>query len=106
MLCCLVVLGAVVVLMESRRPPDASTTSRDAGAPAPHLQNPPTAATSVAARPSAEPDPVPYIEGQVWGDIDLREVQVVMPDNLYWQLGAPTKDPAVLEAREKRKSAP
>jgi len=52
-----------------------------------------------AARVAAD-DPVPYIDGLVWGDIDLREVKAVMPDNLYWKLGAPTKDPDELAARE------
>lgn len=53
--------------------------------------------------PAAEHEPVPYIEGLVFGDIDLREARELMPDNLYWQLGAPTKDEAVLEAREQEK---
>ncbi len=56
-----------------------------------------------AARPVArreEQDPVPYIEGLVFGDIDLREARELMPDNLYWKLGAPTKDPEILAERE------
>lgn len=56
-----------------------------------------------AARPAVrqqEPDPVPYIEGLVFGDIDLREARELMPENLYWKLGAPTKDPEVLAERD------
>jgi hypothetical protein len=47
---------------------------------------------------------VPYIEGELYGDLDLGEVRAALPDNLYWELGAPTKDPDVLEAREKEKA--
>lgn len=59
-----------------------------------------------AARPAARPreeDPVPYVEGLVFGDIDLREARELMPDNLYWTLGAPTTDPQVLAEREQEK---
>jgi hypothetical protein len=59
-----------------------------------------------AARPAArheEQDAVPYIEGLVFGDIDLREARELMPDNLYWTLGAPTKDPQVLAERDQEK---
>lgn len=51
----------------------------------------------------AQTEPVPYIEGLVWGDLDLREARELMPDNLYWKLGSPTKDPAILEARDEER---
>lgn len=59
-----------------------------------------------ASRPvaSALPQEVPFIEGLVYGDIDLREAKALMPDNLYWTHGAPTKDPNVLEEREKERA--
>lgn len=44
-----------------------------------------------------------YVPGEVWGDIDLREVHEVMPDSLYWVYGAPTTDPEIQEAREEAK---
>jgi len=101
-------LALVVVVLEGRRrhqgttpPPVVSTT------PAAATSSPPSAAPSeptfTKPRPLTEEDRVPYIENWVWGDIDLRGVQAAMPDNLYWKLGAPTKDPAVLEAREQEK---
>jgi len=31
--------------------------------------------------------------------VDLEELRARLPDNLYWQLGEPTKDPDVLRAR-------
>src|SRR3954462_9121478 len=44
-----------------------------------------------------------YIEGLVYGEIDLREAKALMPDNLYWKLGAPTKDEDVLAARDEER---
>lgn len=97
-------LALVVVAIESRR-----SQPSEAPPEPPVLDQRPTIAPSTAEpsttarREPKLPEEVPYIEGLVWGDIDLREAQAVMPDNLYWQQGAPTKDPAVLEAREQEK---
>jgi hypothetical protein len=108
------VLIAVVSVLEYRRsqvasPPERAETvavaeenhwpaSPIGGAPRPAVRK------AVPSKTAAIPDePVPYIPGLVWGDIDLRDVKAVLPDNLYWELGAPTKDPAVLEAREEEK---
>lgn len=46
---------------------------------------------------------IPYIDGLVYGDIDLREAKALMPDNIYWQQGAPTKDPDELARREEER---
>ena len=97
-------LGVAVAVLESRRSPQpqapAEPWSPEQAAP----PQPAAAEQPAPARKSSKPpEEVPYIEGLVWGDIDLREAQAVMPDNLYWQQGAPTKDPAVLEAREQEK---
>lgn len=106
----LAILALVVVLAERNRAP----APREPEADAPSAPSQPVSLgqegegvapggrserPSVAAR-SADAEAVPYIEGLVWGDIDLREAKVLMPDNIYWELGAPTKDPAVLEARD------
>jgi len=105
----LALLAIVVVLMESRRSshapqqkPPPTETLASASAP------PPPASPSREPRPAArtEPaaeEPVPYIEGLVYGEIDLREARELMPDNLYWKSGAPTKDPEVLAEREAEK---
>jgi hypothetical protein len=99
------VLAALVIVLERRSPTDAPAPSSapvaDAVAPQPSAA--PEADTAKRARQAAVEEPVPYIENLVWGDIDLREAQAVMPDNLYWQLGAPTSDPEVLAAREEEK---
>ena len=98
-------LVVVVGVLEARRaaqPPAPVEPPAAVQSPAPRL--PLATAEPPAARNRSEVrEEVPFIDGLVWGDIDLREAQAVMPDNLYWQKGAPTKDPAVLEAREQEK---
>lgn len=61
----------------------------------------PRAAASATTAPAEEAPP--FIEGLVYGEIDLREARELMPDNLYWQLGAPTKDEKVLAERDAEK---
>lgn len=104
----LAALVLVVVVMESRRGPvpGPSENVPDPQAPA---AAPPSASSAREARAPARTataleEPVPYIEGLVYGEIDLREARELMPDNLYWQLGSPTKDPAVLAEREAEKN--
>lgn len=98
-------LALVVVVLEARRgqrseaPAELPTPEQRASLP----QRSSDPQPARADRDAKVPEEVPYIEGLVWGDIDLREAQAVMPDNLYWQQGAPTKDPAVLETREQEK---
>jgi hypothetical protein len=36
-----------------------------------------------------------------WAQIDFDEIRAAMPDSLYWKLAFPTKDPALLEERER-----
>jgi hypothetical protein len=103
--------AVVAVMYESRRPAEtASETDVPAVAdetaavePETSDESRPAAARSPVRRPAAPQEPVPYIENLVWGDIDLREAQAVMPDNLYWKWGAPTSDPDEIAAREEEK---
>lgn len=106
----LIVLAVVVIVLEARRsarapqvtapsqsePLGSATAPRQAAAPS-------SEAKPITRTPAAQDEPVPYIEGLVFGDVDLREARELMPDNLYWKLGAPTKDAAVLEEREQEK---
>jgi len=108
-----IVLASIVAFLEGRRSQPAPEPRAETAATAPaavaksDAQRPSAAATkpsshrrpTPAERAMAE-DPVPYIDGMVWGDIDLRDAKALMPDNLYWKLAAPTKDPAVLAERE------
>ena len=100
-------LAAAVFVLESRTPHapkdkaagiegqdrNAKTAASAPSSLRDHDRGPRSAAT-------AGDDPTPYIDGLVYGDIDLREARELMPDNLYWKNGAPTKDPEVLAARE------
>lgn len=36
-----------------------------------------------------------------WAQVDFDEMRRAMPDSLYWKMAFPTKDPALLEEREK-----
>ena len=100
----LTVLAAVVIVLERRSPENAPAPTGDAPAERPTSETSGVAPLEPSARRAARvEEPPPYIENLVWGDIDLREAQAIMPDNLYWQLGAPTSDPEVLAAREEEK---
>jgi hypothetical protein len=38
-----------------------------------------------------------------WAKVDMEAVRAAMPDNLYWKMSFPTKDPDVLAEREKER---
>src|SRR5581483_1871695 len=48
-----------------------------------------------AARAKDEPNP--------WASVDLEEVRAALPDNVYWKMSAPTKDPNVIREREEER---
>lgn len=39
-----------------------------------------------------------------WAQVDFDEIRKAMPDNLYWKMAFPTKDPALLKEREERRA--
>lgn len=80
-----------------REPPAPEAPAAVASAPSESSARDPRTAARAASIPE---EPVPYIEGLVYGEIDLREARELMPDNVYWQIGSPTKDPALLAERE------
>ena len=43
-----------------------------------------------------------YPQGS-WENVDMEAIRAALPDNLYWKLAAPTKDPEVLREREERR---
>ena len=85
-------------------------------------RNAPTVATEVAepTRDKVAASPAPPVENDLiddipfldadqelairWSQVDLEEVRRAMPDNLYWELGAPTTDPAVILEREQERA--
>jgi hypothetical protein len=51
--------------------------------------------------------PTPYAEPAPptpWANVDLDAARREMPDNLYWELAAPTQDPRLLGDREREKA--
>jgi hypothetical protein len=39
-----------------------------------------------------------------WAAVDLDAVRAAMPDNIYWEMSAPTQDPEVLRRREEERA--
>jgi hypothetical protein len=103
----LALVGLLVFMLRSGRdastdqPPDAIEEKVVSARPA--APPPPSRRQERGASEPAPAEEVPYIEGLVYGDIDLREAKTLMPDNIYWQQGAPTKDPDELARREAEK---
>jgi hypothetical protein len=64
------------------------------------LQNPPSAATPDVAADEGHTEPDDEAMAAAWAAVDMDEVRKAMPDNLYWKLSVPTKDPQVLAERE------
>jgi hypothetical protein len=101
-------LVAVLTLVPERRTHEPVSTPEETGqaatpdAPADR----PGARSRTASRTAPPPQAVEqpeYIEGLVWGELDLREAKALMPDNLYWKWAAPTKDPDELAARDEER---
>ncbi len=49
-------------------------------------------------------DPFADAESNGWAKVDLEAVRRAMPDNVYWRMSAPTKDPEVLREREEERA--
>jgi len=56
----------------------------------------------------AERDEDPFADHDAsrgtWAALDLEAVRAAMPDNLYWKMAAPTKDPDLLRWREEERA--
>lgn len=103
---------AVIVLGDGFRgaPPPADQAGDGAGAageeaaaaPAVRTPRPDLARTGGAGAD----DPALMTEAAAAGEagnehpVDLARLRAMIPDNVYWQLGAPTDDPQVLRSRE------
>ena len=104
------VLAGVVILWRAASPSsdDDASPEETASAPAPAAGDPPP------ALPGSDPDAIdddddepPQLptDGEAPYPVDLDALRKRIPDNRYWALAAPTKDPAVLRMREERKKA-
>jgi len=78
-----------------------------AAAPEPNVSREPSVNEAVSRAPEPAPDSDAEIEADLrgpWASVDLEQVRRAMPDNTYWRLGVPTRDPRVLEAREQERA--
>src|SRR5688500_17128979 len=103
----IVVAGIVILWRGASRSSDddASPSPSPVSAPAPVAgDSPPALPGSAPDAPGddGEPPDLPT-DGQAPYPVDLDALRKRLPDNRYWTLGAPTKDPAVLRMREERK---
>jgi hypothetical protein len=62
------------------------------------------------AQPAPAPEAAPAAVGErdetsaPWAAIDLEAVRVALPNNLYWQMSAPTDDARILRDREEERA--
>lgn len=84
------------------RPPEPEPPADAPARAAPSAATRPVPAGATAPLEEADGDPIADMDAsaQAWAAVDLDEMRTMMPDNLYWTMGFPTKDPAVLEQRE------
>ncbi|HSP97791.1 MAG TPA: hypothetical protein VL049_11170 [Candidatus Dormibacteraeota bacterium] len=79
--------------------------AESAAAPLPDARQPP--APPPAGADAAADDSGDELGGDAiaaaWANVDLDEVRRALPDNLYWQMGAPTRDKQEIERRERER---
>lgn len=88
-----------------------SARSRLADArPPTHIVTSPSPAPGTASDDSAggEPwsnDPLAPFQDRAaaWASVDMEAIRAALPDNLYWKMAVPTKDPEVLRKREEER---
>ncbi len=78
-----------------------------------------TVVARVQPQPSASPDSFTHLDDPLneqayeddpltgvpdreanWASVDLAKIQEALPDNLYWKMASPTRDPKIQEERE------
>lgn len=115
LLVALIAIGSGVFRARVEAPPVAAQPPVP---PSPRREAPPTAsetppaAPTHAAREVSESDPLSGLDfldrdqelAFRWAQVDLAEVRVAMPENLFWERGAPTNDPAVRREREEQRA--
>jgi hypothetical protein len=87
-------------------PPAPQAVPVEEDSPAAQASPPAAQATARRDQPDAGPlagedDEMPH---GTWEALDLEEIRKAMPDNSYWKMAAPTKDPELLEWREKERA--
>jgi hypothetical protein len=84
--------------------PGTALTARDPGPIAGLPDAAPAPGSPVSRRESVasdawQTDPLAGSDNG-WASVDLEAVRAAMPDNIYWEMSAPTRDPDVLRQRE------
>lgn len=120
-----VVVAVAAWLLGVRVRPTASGSAAAPAAPAAHAPRATAAPRADAAaappadahQPPAPPPPAPAgavadeevdeLDGDAiaagWANVDLEEVRRALPDNRYWEMGAPTSDEAEIERRARER---
>lgn len=109
-------VAALVFALSGEAPPPAPPEPGMATAPTPPPSTAPVPSAPVPSRPAAPTlppgvtssvipetlrEPEPEVDGEPAAyPLDLEALRAKLPDNLYWELGAPTKDPELLRKRE------
>jgi hypothetical protein len=96
-------LVAVLAFVAFRTSKASAPTSTDvvASTPAAPTTGDPRSPSAPATAPppaASGPDDAPPAPGAP-ALVDLDQLRAKLPDNLYWRMGAPTKDPEILRAR-------
>jgi hypothetical protein len=81
-------------------PPASGGAPTTEGSPAPM----PTPRAADAPRADPGGDDRGLERALRWASVDLDALRQEIPDNLYWEMGAPTDDPAVIEARAQERA--
>jgi hypothetical protein len=89
-------LGSETGDREPAAAPGGSGDERVAGLPA-------AGAGTTAPSESLVPDDPLGAEYNGWAAVDLEAVRAAMPNNIYWKMSAPTKDPEVLRQRQEER---
>ena len=86
--------------------PRATVAAPAAAAPPADPRQPPAPPPPAAAE-GAGADEVDELDGDAiaagWANVDLDEVRRALPDNRYWQMGAPTTDEVEVERRARER---
>ncbi|MBI4517007.1 MAG: hypothetical protein HY699_14455 [Deltaproteobacteria bacterium] len=91
-----------VTTAESQRPGVIPKGRNPAVMATPNSAHPDPAPPEAGSKPAAEENASESAEDEIamaWAAVDMAEVRRAMPENLYWKLSLPTKDPKVQEER-------
>jgi hypothetical protein len=95
--------GGTRTIPEKAAPVAAVTPPSDVGSPAPAPPRPGRARRHHRAPADSLVHYDDDAAARAWATVDMDEVRKAMPDNLYWKMSVPTKDPDVLRARDEER---